>query len=156
LTPPSIPTVSSGYDIMKMYILRAWTNHDGSIDVSRLQVINRRDCKAGYAPPVDMMEADARVTESNAWAVKTYGTDELEACLCGQHNPSAHPDYSPAEIADAQYDIDHHPDFSPFWDSSRGQESARIALAVKLEPVTSSYFRRTWHSNAMREARGQE
>jgi hypothetical protein len=134
---------------MKMYILKKW-------DGGRLLVINRRDCKFGYTPPVDMMDAERTVNERNAWAVRTYGTDEVESCLCGQHNPPVSPDYTPAEISDALFDIDHHPDNSSFWDSPRGRESSRIAHDLKLEPETPEYFRTIWHREAMRAAHSED
>jgi len=65
-------------------------------------------------------------------------------------------DFSEQEIADAQFDLDHHPEWSPFWDSSRGQESASITLDLGLVPATSYDERNTWHREQMDAAREDE
>lgn len=63
---------------------------------------------------------------------------------------------SAQEIADAQFDLDHHPDSSAFWDSSRGQESFGIALDLGLQPKTTREFRNEWHRAEMAAARSGE
>lgn len=61
--------------------------------------------------------------------------------------------FSEKEIENAQFDQDHHPDFSPYWDSRAGQASLEIAQTLKLRPKTTAAFRRGWHSEEMRKAR---
>lgn len=57
---------------------------------------------------------------------------------------------SAAELREAQFDLDHHPANSPFWDTPRGQDSLGIAGELGLAPTTTPLFRRQWHSDGMR------
>lgn len=67
-------------DILKMsetqreslpqYILCHWRLHDGTIDPTRAQVVNLRDLKWGYIPPMGNEEAENFCNDLNSRAVK--------------------------------------------------------------------------------------
>lgn len=61
--------------------------------------------------------------------------------------------YTDEEIADAQRELDAQPDFSPFWESRRGQDALSCIIDCKLEPTTTEQARREMHRQAMAEAR---
>lgn len=61
------------------------------------------------------------------------------------------PAFTDAEIAEAQFALDHHPHFSPYWDSA--EDVLEVIHALDLKPTTSEAFRRQWHSDGMRAAR---
>lgn len=61
--------------------------------------------------------------------------------------------YGEEEIARAQFDLDHHPDFSTYWESRAGQDALSLALDCHLKAQTTSEFRRNWHREQMRAAR---
>lgn len=58
--------------------------------------------------------------------------------------------WTAAEIARAQFDLDHHPINSPFWDSSDGQDTLQLIDDCGLVETTDETFRRDWHRRAMR------
>jgi hypothetical protein len=60
--------------------------------------------------------------------------------------------YTKEEIANAQADLNFHPNASSFWDSSTGQEVLEIARAHKLDATNTNRERCALHAAAMREA----
>lgn len=68
-------------------------------------------------------------------------------------NDQEHQEAVDETIAWAQEQLNTHPDFSPFWDSSRGQEVLEIAKTSGLQANNTDADRREIHSAAMRSAR---
>lgn len=64
--------------------------------------------------------------------------------------------YSAQEIADAQRELDLHPDFSTFWESRTGQDHLQVIIDLKLQPATTEAQRREWHREAMAAARAND
>lgn len=62
-------------------------------------------------------------------------------------------EFDDVALSEAQFDINHHPSNSSFWDSARGQESAKTALGANLKPTTTETWRRNWHNCEMNAAR---
>lgn len=64
-------------------------------------------------------------------------------------------DFDRADIAAAQFAIDHYPINSPYWDSRAAQDVMACERELKLVPTTSEHFRREWHSAQMQEVRDE-
>lgn len=60
---------------------------------------------------------------------------------------------SAESIARAQFDLDHHPQDSAYWESSAGQDSLGIIADHNLTATTTAQFCREWHTEQMRAAR---
>lgn len=60
---------------------------------------------------------------------------------------------TPADIARAQFALDHYPQDSAFWDSGRGQEALGIIADHNLTATTTAEYCREWERDQMRAAR---
>lgn len=61
--------------------------------------------------------------------------------------------FTVAEVAEAQFALDHHPSSSPFWDSPSGEEALEVVVALDLHPATTESWRLWWHRDRMRASR---
>lgn len=52
---------------LPQYVLCHWRKYDGSIDTTRLQILNLRDLKWGYMPPMDIVKAEKLCNELNGF-----------------------------------------------------------------------------------------
>lgn len=60
--------------------------------------------------------------------------------------------YTESEMNEAQFALDHHPDWSQFWESRRGQDCLDLAMQLDLKASTTPAYRRKWHNEGMRAA----
>jgi hypothetical protein len=63
---------------------------------------------------------------------------------------------SEADIARAQFSLDHQPDESPYWNTRAGQDDLAIIADHGLIAATTAQFARDWYAAQMRAAQAAE